>query len=168
MSPTPSSPSFVRAFVGGLLLAAVWAPSDACAQAAGGADAVRAVAHAALEAITREDHEALAALFIDGGTLVAMPPGGGTPRVTTKAQVKATPFTEDYVERGWDGQVEIAGAVATLSLPYDFYREGAWSHCGVDVFTMVATPDGWQIASLAYTVEQPPVCQPHPDGPPGG
>lgn len=90
------------------------------------------------------------------------------PRVTTRAQVLANPMNGDFVERGWDGDVAVSGVVATVTLPYDFYRDGTWSHCGVDVFTMVDTDSGWRIASLAYTVEQPPVCLGHPDGPPGG
>jgi hypothetical protein len=36
----------------------------------------------------------------------------------------------------------------------------------VDVFTLIRVEAGWRIASLAYTVEQPPACQAHPDGPP--
>ena len=62
----------------------------------------------------------------------------------------------------------VSGAVAVVWLPYDFYVEGAWSHCGVDVFTLVRVETGWRIASLAYSVQQPPECRPHPDGPPQG
>ena len=52
-------------------------------------------------------------------------------------------------------------------LPYDLYVDGEWSHCGVDTFTLVHTEAGWRIASMAWSVGQPPACQPHPDGPPG-
>lgn len=151
-----------------LALIAVAAPfGTASAQSSTDEVAALSLADSALAAITREDHRGLADLFIEGGTLVAMPSGGGQPRVTTRSQVLANPMQGDFVERGWDGEVEVAGAVATVWLPYDFYRDGSWSHCGVDVFTLVRTPGGWQIASLAYTVEQPPTCDPHPDGPPG-
>lgn len=51
-------------------------------------------------------------------------------------------------------------------LPYDIYRNGEWSHCGVDAFILLRTGDGWRIASMAWTIEQPPDCRPHPDGPP--
>ncbi len=149
-----------------LVVAAAFAPSPAAAQSSTDEAAALALADSALAAITREDHHALADLFIDGGTLVAMPPGGGQPRVTTKAQVRATPMDGDFVERGWNGVATLSGAIATVRLPYDFYRNGAWSHCGVDVFSLVRTDAGWRIAALTYTVEQPPVCDPHPDGPP--
>jgi hypothetical protein len=51
-------------------------------------------------------------------------------------------------------------------LPYDLYLDGKWSHCGVDVFTLVRQEGAWRIATMAWSAEQPPVCEPHPDGPP--
>jgi hypothetical protein len=62
--------------------------------------------------------------------------------------------------------VKIAGRLATVWLPYDFHIDGKWSHCGVDAFTMLKVGEQWRIAVLAWTVEQPPACRPHPDGPP--
>jgi hypothetical protein len=43
---------------------------------------------------------------------------------------------------------------------------GKWSHCGVDIFTMAKTADGWKIVTLVYSVLQPPACARHPDGAP--
>lgn len=157
----------LRPLIAVALAASFLAPATARAQSQAAEAAVLALADSALAAITREDHRALAALFIDGGSLVAMPTGGGTPRVTTKAQVLANPMQGDFVERGWGGEAAVSGAVASVWLPYDFYLDGEWSHCGVDVFSLVRTDAGWRIASIAYTVEQPPACHRHPDGPPG-
>jgi hypothetical protein len=53
-------------------------------------------------------------------------------------------------------------------LPYDLWAEGKWSHCGVDQFTLVRVGTTWRIVNLTYSVEQPPVCRMHPDGPPPG
>ena len=167
MSPSPNwSAPTSRPIITVLASILLW-PAAAVAQVTSSDAAALALGDSALAAITREDHRALAALFIDGGTLIAMPAGGGQPRVTTKAQVLSAPMREDFVERGWNGEAVVSGAVATVRLPYDFYRGGEWSHCGVDVFTLVRTEAGWKIASLAYTVEQPPTCDQHPDGPPG-
>ena len=41
-------------------------------------------------------------------------------------------------------------------------------HCGVDVFTLLKSEGGWRIATLVWSVEQPPACQRHPAGPPPG
>ena len=51
--------------------------------------------------------------------------------------------------------------------PYDFHVNGAFSHCGVDVFSLVRTAEGWRIAAVAYTVEREG-CAPSPLGPPPG
>lgn len=125
------------------------------------------VAFAALAAISDEDPIGLTDLMVEGAIVVSIPAGGGTPRVTTRDESRARAMTSDFVERGFDPEVVVDGAVATVWLPYDFYRDGEWSHCGVDVFTLTRTDAGWRIASLVYTVEQPPACRPHPEGKPG-
>jgi hypothetical protein len=38
----------------------------------------------------------------------------------------------------------------------------------VDQFTLVRVGTAWRIVNLTYSVEQPPVCRMHPDGPPPG
>lgn len=72
------------------------------------------------------------------------------------------------VERGFSPEVRISGPIAMVWLPYDIYVNKAWSHCGVDVFTMLRTGTAWRIVNLSYSVEQPPACLPHPSGPPSG
>ena len=49
--------------------------------------------------------------------------------------------------------------------PYDFHRDGEFSHCGVDAFTLVRTESGWKISGGVYTVETEG-CAPSPLGPP--
>jgi hypothetical protein len=129
---------------------------------------ILALAHEALEAISEEDPIALTDLMIEGAIVLAIPPGGGRPRLSTREENRSRPMTADFVERGFDGRAEVHGDLGTVWLPYDFYREGEWSHCGVDLFEMVRVEGEWMISSLAYTIEQPPDCRPHPDGPPGG
>lgn len=70
------------------------------------------------------------------------------------------------VERIWDPQVRVHGDVANVWAPYDFHRDGAFSHCGVDSFDLVRTGVGWKITGGVYTVE-PEGCEPSPLGPPG-
>lgn len=130
-------------------------------------EAALSVAHAALRAISEEDPIGLTDLMIEGAITLAMPTGGRTPRLTTREETRARPMNSDFVERGFDGRVEIVRGLATVWLPYDFYRDGEWSHCGIDLFTLVQVEDDWLISSLAYTIEQPPRCSKHPDGVPG-
>ena len=69
-------------------------------------------------------------------------------------------------ERMWDAEVQVAGALATVWTPYDFYIGSEFSHCGIDVATLMRRDDGWKIINLNWTREAPPNCALHPDGPP--
>ena len=72
------------------------------------------------------------------------------------------------VERMFDSKVMVSGPIATVWTPYDFYTGGEFSHCGIDVVTLLHTQEGWRIMSLDWSRHQPPDCQLHPDGPPQG
>lgn len=75
-----------------------------------------------------------------------------------------TSRSETFVERMWDAEARIHGPIATVWAPYDFHRDGVFSHCGVDIFTLVKTEDGWKISGGVYTVERRN-CVPSPLGP---
>lgn len=49
--------------------------------------------------------------------------------------------------------VSIRGRMAQVWGEYEFLRDGKFTHCGVDTFTLFKTADGWKVASLAYTME---------------
>lgn len=66
-------------------------------------------------------------------------------------------------ERMWNPDVSIHGLIATVRAPYDFWRDGKFSHCGVDIFDLIKTEDGWKIAGGVYTIET--TCAPSPLGP---
>jgi hypothetical protein len=36
--------------------------------------------------------------------------------------------------------------------PYDFYIDGEFSHCGVDVFDLIQLEGQWKLANSMYTV----------------
>jgi len=69
------------------------------------------------------------------------------------------------LERMWEPDVQIHGPIATVRTPYDFHIDGAFSHCGVDIFQLLHTEAGWIITGGTYTVERTG-CQPSPLGPP--
>lgn len=70
------------------------------------------------------------------------------------------------LERMWDPTVLVRRDIALVWTPYDFFVNDAFSHCGVDAFSLVRTGEGWKIASIVYTVEREG-CEPGPLGPPG-
>ena len=141
------------------------------AQAAGGDDAAAlAVADSALAAISRSDFVGFTDLMLDSAVTFSagMRNGQYQARFSSRAQQRAITTESRLTERGYRPTVLVSGPVAMIWLPYDFYQDGKWSHCGVDVFTLLKTGTGWRIATVVWSVEQPPACSPHPDGPPPG
>ena len=132
--------------------------------------AVLAVADSALAAISRSDFVAFTDLMLDSAVTFSAGERNGEFRLQfrTRAQQRATPPGGSYTERGFHPEVRVSGPLAMVWLPYDFYRDGKWSHCGVDVFTLLKSEGSWRIATLVWSVEQPPACQRHPAGPPPG
>ena len=129
---------------------------------------VLAVADAALERITEEDSVGLTDLMIEQAMIYVgtYQDGEYVVRTRTYAENRARGFEVDLVERGFDPTVMVSGAIAIVWYPYDIYVDSEWSHCGVDIFNMIKTNEGWRIASLTYNVQQPPDCKPHPNGAP--
>ena len=56
-------------------------------------------------------------------------------------------------ERMLSSEVKIHDRIAMAWVPYTLDISGKFSHCGVDLFTMLKTNEGWKIATAAYTIE---------------
>jgi len=61
---------------------------------------------------------------------------------------------ENYKEIMRNPKVLIHGRIAVLWANYTFYRNGKFSHCGVDAFSLLKTKNGWKIAGIIYTIEK--------------
>jgi hypothetical protein len=141
--------------------------AQAPAKAPDARPAVIAIADSALAAITRGDVVALTDLMVPEAVMFPTSTRDGVTvyRVRTREAQRNAPMT-GIVERGFAPHAMVSGGVAMVWYPYDLYVNDTWSHCGVDVFTLVKSRDRWRIASLAWSAEQPPVCEKHPAGPP--
>lgn len=160
-------PTLSPGLLGAALLLA--APHSALGQASSPAEReALAVAEAALEAVTAGDAVALTDLMVDEALVFTVSGSGDDPgySIRTRAEQRRRGFSEGIVERGFDPEVRIASGLATVWLPYDLYIEGAWSHCGVDTFSLLRVDGEWRILTMGWSVEQPPACDRHPDGPP--
>jgi hypothetical protein len=60
-------------------------------------------------------------------------------------------------ERAWNGQVQLDGDLASYWCEYAFFNAGKFSHCGVDVFQLYRSAQGWKIVNLAYNM-RPEKC----------
>lgn len=130
--------------------------------------AALALADSALAAISRGDLVALSDLMLPEGRTFSSREREGEWRYSsrTRDQERATRIVGTIRERGFGATALVSGPLAVVWMPYDLYINGGWSHCGVDAFTMYKVGGQWRIATLAWSVEQPPACATHPNGPP--
>ena len=143
------------------------------AQAPGAADADRqavlALAQAFFDALAAKDGPALRKLCLPEARILSLRPGPDGAVVRSRSLEEditaLTTSREGLLERMWNPTVHLQGRIATLWAPYDFHRDGAFSHSGIDTFTFMKTGQGWRIAAMAYTVE-PDRPSTHPAGPP--
>ena len=49
--------------------------------------------------------------------------------------------------------IKIHNDIAIAWVPYTLSLSGKYSHCGVDVFTLIKTNEGWKIVNATYSVE---------------
>ena len=153
-----------------MLILLLLAPAPAAAQAARTADSLAAIALAdsALALITRGDVVGLTDLMLPEARTFSSRQRDGQwqYRSQTREQQRNTPFNGRIDERGFGPTALVSGPLAVVWMPYDLYVNGAWSHCGVDAFTLYKVAGAWRIGTRAWSVEQPPACARHPNGPP--
>ena len=145
-------------------------PATGSAQSATDRDDVLKVVQIFFDTMTARD--------VEGARKILMPEGRFFPMEMRKAGVTARSFTSDeYLgrlskerkevsrERIWNPEVRVHGSIATVWAPYDFWLNGAFSHCGIDSFDLVKTSEGWKLTGGIYTMERTG-CAPSPLGPP--
>ncbi|HTV01641.1 MAG TPA: hypothetical protein VMF13_13930 [Luteitalea sp.] len=120
------------------------------------------------DAMATCDAATIRSLTMPEGRLYRTTPGATTPPRSTTLEDFSGQFAtcaRRMLERMWQPQVRIHKDIATLWAPYDFWLDGAFSHCGIDSFELVRTPSGWKLTGGIYTVEREG-CAPSPLGPP--
>ena len=157
----------IRASLVVLGLSSIVAPASAQQVEADGRVAI-AVADSVLAALSSGDGQTLARLTLDSSVVGGAGVRNGVERSSLRrwAQFINRTGPSDFTERGFDATVRVQDRVAQVWMPYDLYVGDTWSHCGVDAFTLMKTEGRWRVASLVYTIEQPPACRKHPSGPP--
>jgi len=118
--------------------------------------AVITVVEQFFQGLAVRDSSTLRAVMLPQGTISSIREADGQAFVRTRTHedfFQSIAVEEnDLSERMWEPEVLIEGRVATLWTQYDFYLNGSLSHCGIDVFTMLRTDEGWKIAGAVYSV----------------
>ena len=61
------------------------------------------------------------------------------------------PAEQKLEEKILSYEVKIDGRMASVWTPYEFYFGGQFSHCGVNVFTLFKSSEGWLITAITDT-----------------
>ena len=62
-----------------------------------------------------------------------------------------TPRNEIWDEKISNVKIDIDGPMSVVWAPYKFYRGDTFSHCGVNVFILIHTVNGWKIREITDT-----------------
>ena len=129
--------------------------------------AVKLVIDQFFESINTGNGELLASLDVDGAQIFNI--REDTVReyeFVERSWFSAENFNSDnqLTERYWDEELLISNVLAVFWAPYDFYVDGEFSHCGIDVLNLIKIDDGWKIGHAMWTIQRPD-CEASPLGP---
>jgi hypothetical protein len=143
-----------------LFIAALLAGTLAVAPAAAQDDQVLATVQRLFDGMRTKDTAMLRSAFLPGARLFGMrtrQDGSVVIQQTTEqqfAEAVARDTCGTWLERTFDPEVRIEGALATVWTWYDFHLGTTMSHCGVDAFQLLKTADGWKVVSIADTFQR--------------
>ncbi len=146
-----------RRYPAAVLLALLLAPFQLQAQSADQEkEAVYAVVEKFFQGFNAKDSTAMkSTLFTDVKLFTTATNQQGVP--VARAEDAAglitaiTGATAKLDERISNPVISMADGLAMVWVDYEFYADDKYSHCGVDVFMLVKTADGWKISTLADT-----------------
>ncbi len=129
--------------------------SSACAQDS--KKEVMVVVQSLLDAIGQGDTTAFRSLFLPNAMIYTVREKDGQPVMASRS-----PFTDTFragtvireTMKDTGVEVQAHGNMAQVWAPYNLWVNDTFSHCGIDVFTLIKTSRGWRIASLSHTIEK--------------
>ncbi len=117
--------------------------------------AIVATVQKLFDAMASKDGAAIRSLTVPGMAITSLRANGQssvTPIEKFADSIAAAQGT--LLEHMWEPKVLVEGNIATLWAPYNFHRDGKFTHCGIDAFNLLKTAEGWKIGALSYTVVQ--------------
>jgi hypothetical protein len=119
---------------------------------------VMEVLHDFFKAVSSSDSVAFQRVFFQNAHMFVSRSVNDSVVYTSRSALKSPIFKPGVVYRETmrdkSIKIEIHKDIAMAWVPYDFYINNGFSHCGIDVFTLMKTEKGWKIALIAYTVEK--------------
>ena len=110
-----------------------------------------------MDAIGQGDTTAFRSLFLPNAMIYTVREKDGQPVTAGRS-----PFTDTFRPgtvikeemKGTGVDVQVHGNMAQVWAPYNLWVNGTFSHCGIDVFTLIKNSRGWRIATVSYTIEK--------------
>lgn len=118
---------------------------------------VQAVIEQLFDGMRAKDGEMVASVFLEEAPMQTVISGESGSKVGSNSvadfvqRISTTPEDVQLDERILDYQIKVDGDMAAVWTPYEFYVNGNFSHCGVNSFQMVRTPEGWKIVYIIDT-----------------
>jgi hypothetical protein len=116
-----------------------------------------AAAQALLDVINTRDASSAHELLLPDGALVRVlvtEEGGDVQAIPHRTFVRTIGGPgPTMLERIWDPRVMVHGPIAIVWAPYEFHADDAFSHCGINAFSLVRSGREWKVAGVIYTVE---------------
>ncbi len=144
----------MRPFLVSILL--LWA-SPAVAAEAEEERAILGVVQEFFDALAAKDEARLMAGVVPEGRISAQRVKDGKTELKVDGWAEWAKFVGSakpaLKERMHGPEVRVKGNIASVWTYYTFYRNGAFSHCGIDNFDMAEVEGRWKILNISYTVE---------------
>ncbi|MEL6717912.1 MAG: nuclear transport factor 2 family protein [Bacteroidota bacterium] len=121
-------------------------------------DEVTAPIKQLFEGMMKKDTNLIKAVFHPTATLNSIgvnkdgvPLYSNTPIDVFITGIGSIPAKQKLEEKILSYEVKVDGNMASVWTPYEFYFGGQFSHCGVNVFTLFKSEEGWVITAITDT-----------------
>jgi len=169
---TPSEIRYRRLYSAALAAIMVTAPAVGDGSSPGDKAAILEVIDRLFANLAAQDRQAVRALQHPSGMMMSVradtaqpanakaghDTAGGNVIIRTRSNAEALwsmngepqPYFERWIS---DPKVQIDGNLAHVWGQYDFWRAGAFSHCGVNSITLVKDKGAWTVVNTLWTVK---------------
>lgn len=128
-------------------------------------ESIQNVIESLFDGMRAKNIDQLAAVFADDAMMQTVALGDDGPQVNPGSvsdfmkRISSTPADTQLDEQILGFEIKVDGPIASAWTPYEFYVNGAFSHCGVNSFQLVKFTEGWKVVYIIDTRRKDPCNQ---------
>jgi hypothetical protein len=128
-------------------------------------ESIQNVIESLFDGMRTKNIDQLAAVFADDAMMQTVALGDDGPQVNPGSvsdfmkRISTTPADTQLDEQILGFEIKVDGPMASAWTPYEFYVNGAFSHCGVNSFQLVKFTEGWKVVYIIDTRRKDPCNQ---------